>query len=173
MESGKAPGVTVVLSESARTRVYVTVMPDETYELPGVISAKSPLMVCLLTEPLVVTRRLTDAPATLPMLAMTHPPLLLGEPLAAAPAKENGGGGDGGGGDGGGGEGGGGEGGGGEGGGGDGGGGDGDGGDGGGGDGGGGEGGGGEGGGVAPERRRRRRSQVKITRPMLAAGSKV
>ena len=88
MESGKAPGVTVVLSESARTRVYVTVMPDETYELPGVISAKSPLMVCLLTEPLVVTRRLTDAPATLPMLAMTHPPLLLGEPLAAAPAKE-------------------------------------------------------------------------------------
>lgn len=62
--------------------------PDETYELPGVISAKSPLMVCLLTEPLVVTRRLTDAPATLPMLAMTHPPLLLGEPLAVAPAKE-------------------------------------------------------------------------------------
>ena len=35
MESGKAPGVTVVLSESARTRVYVTVTPDETYELPG------------------------------------------------------------------------------------------------------------------------------------------
>jgi len=30
MESGKAPGVTVVLSESARTRVYVTVTPDET-----------------------------------------------------------------------------------------------------------------------------------------------
>ena len=88
MESGKAPGVTVVLSESARTRVYVTVMPDETCELPGVITAKSPLMACLLTEPLVVTRRLTDAPATLPMLAMTHPPLLLGEPRAAAPAKE-------------------------------------------------------------------------------------
>ena len=63
-------------------------MPDETYELPGVISAKSPCMVCVLTEPLVVTRRLTDAPATLPMLAMTHPPLLLGEPLATAPAKE-------------------------------------------------------------------------------------
>ena len=63
-------------------------MPDETYELPGVISAKSPLMVCVLTEPLVVTRRLTDAPATLPMSAMTHPPLLLGEPLAATPAKE-------------------------------------------------------------------------------------
>ena len=65
-------------------------MPDETYEGPGpgVMWAKSPVMVCCLTEPLVVTRRLTGAPATLPMLAMTHPPLLLGEPLAAAPAKE-------------------------------------------------------------------------------------
>ena len=83
-------------------------MPDETYEGPGpgVMWAKSPVMVCCLTEPLVVTRRLTGAPATLPMLAMTHPPLLLGEPLATARAKEKvvtspqnsgGGGGDGGG----------------------------------------------------------------------------
>ena len=55
-------------------------MPDETYLGPGVMWAKSPVMVCWLTGPLVVTSRLTDAPATLPMLAMTHPPLLLGEP---------------------------------------------------------------------------------------------
>ena len=63
-------------------------MPDETYLPPGVIWAKSPLMVRPLTGPLVVTRRLTGTPATLPMLATTHPSLLLGEPLAAAPAKE-------------------------------------------------------------------------------------
>ena len=49
-------------------------------------SAKSPLMSVFATGPLVVTRRLTDAPLTVPMLESTQPPL--GEPVAETPAKE-------------------------------------------------------------------------------------